>query len=179
MYRLQNGWHFVCATLGTKKSIVQLIRSAVQLSWWLGIIYDRTSPRPFLSALPYHMMTSPNGNIFRVTGHLYGEFTGPRWIPTQRPVTRSFDVFFDLRLNKRLSKQWWGWWFETLPCPLWRHRNGKVYSAPWLFMELRNYSWSSRIRIMELQNYELWKDWLCSSFIEWWSSTIHLWSSIK
>ena len=41
--------------------------------------------------------------------------------PTQRPVTRSFDVFFDLRLNKRLSKQWWGWWFETLSRPLWRH----------------------------------------------------------
>ena len=31
----------------------------------------------------------------------------------QRPVTRSFDVFFDLQLNKRLSKQSWGWWFET------------------------------------------------------------------
>ena len=42
-------------------------------------------------------------------------------IPTQRPVTLSFDVFFDLRLNERLSKQWWGWWFETLSCPLWRH----------------------------------------------------------
>ena len=33
--------------------------------------------------------------------------------PTQRPVRRSFDVFFDPHLNKRLSKQWWGWWFET------------------------------------------------------------------
>ena len=31
--------------------------------------------------------------------------------PTQRPVTRCFDVFFDLRLNKRLSKQSWGRWF--------------------------------------------------------------------
>ena len=31
--------------------------------------------------------------------------------PAQRPVTRSFDVFFDLRLNKRLSKPSWGWWF--------------------------------------------------------------------
>ena len=51
------------------------------------------------------MMTSSNGNIFRVTGHLCGEFT----FPAQRPVMRSFDVFFDLRLNKRLSKQWWGW----------------------------------------------------------------------
>ena len=32
--------------------------------------------------------------------------------PTQRPVTRSFDVFFELRLNKQLNKQSWGWWFE-------------------------------------------------------------------
>ena len=39
--------------------------------------------------------------------------------PTQRPVTRSFDVFFDLRLDKQLSKQSWGWWFETSSCPLW------------------------------------------------------------
>ena len=68
-------------------------------------------------------MTSSNGNIFRVTGHLCGEFTGQRWIPHTRPVTRSFDVFFHLRLNKQLSKQSWGWWFETLSRPLWRHCN--------------------------------------------------------
>ena len=43
--------------------------------------------------------------------------------PTQRPVTRSFDVYFDLRPDKRLSKQLWGWWFETLSHSLWRHRN--------------------------------------------------------
>ena len=48
----------------------------------------------------------------------------PGEFPAQSPVTRSFDVFFDLCLNKRLSKQWWGWWFETLPRPLWRHSNG-------------------------------------------------------
>ena len=41
----------------------------------------------------------------------------------QRPVTRSFDVFFDLLLNKRMSKQWWGLWFETPSHPLWRHCN--------------------------------------------------------
>ena len=43
--------------------------------------------------------------------------------PAQRPVTRSFDVSFDLRLNKRSSKQSWGWGFETPSCPLWRHYN--------------------------------------------------------
>ena len=69
------------------------------------------------------MMTSSNGNIFRVTGPLCGEFTGPGEFPTQRPVMRSFDVFFDLRLNKRLSKQPWGWWSETPSSSLWRHRN--------------------------------------------------------
>ena len=45
----------------------------------------------------------------------------PGEFPTQRPVTQSFDVFFDLRLNKRLSKQSWGWWFEMPSHPLWRH----------------------------------------------------------
>ena len=43
--------------------------------------------------------------------------------PAQRPVMRNFDVFFDLRLNKGLSKQSWGWWFERLSRPLWRHCN--------------------------------------------------------
>ena len=41
--------------------------------------------------------------------------------PAQRPMMRSFAVFFDLHLNKWLSKQWRGWWFETLSHPLWRH----------------------------------------------------------
>ena len=41
--------------------------------------------------------------------------------PEQRPVARSFDIFFDLCLNKRLSKQSWGWWFETLSRSLWCH----------------------------------------------------------
>ena len=43
--------------------------------------------------------------------------------PAQWPVTRSFDAFFDLRLHKRLSKQSWGWWFETPSRSLWRHCN--------------------------------------------------------
>ena len=73
------------------------------------------------------MMTPSNGNIFRVTGPLCGEFTGPGEFPAQRPVTRSFDVLFDLRLNKRLSKQPWGWWFETPAWSLWRHRNANTW----------------------------------------------------
>ena len=41
----------------------------------------------------------------------------------QRAVTRSFDAFFDLLPNKRLSKQSWGCWFETPSRPIWRHCN--------------------------------------------------------
>ena len=70
-----------------------------------------------------YMMTSSNGNIFCVTCPLCGEFTGHGEFPSQRPVTRIFDVFFDLRLNNPLSKQPWGWWFETPSRSLWRHCN--------------------------------------------------------
>ena len=54
----------------------------------------------------------------------------PGEFPAQRPVTRSFDLFFHLCPNKRLSKQSWGWWFETPSRPLWRHRNGLRLSVP-------------------------------------------------
>ena len=70
----------------------------------------------------YLMMTSSNRQIFRVTGHLCGNSPAPGEFPAQRPVTQSFVVFFDLHLNKLLSKQWWGWWFET-PSRPWRHYN--------------------------------------------------------
>ena len=73
------------------------------------------------------MMTSSNGNIFRVTssGHLCREFTGPRWIPRTKASDAELWCFLwsNLRLNQRLSKQSWGLWFETLPRPLWCHRN--------------------------------------------------------
>ena len=98
----------------------------------MGPIWGRQDPGPHVGAMnlatrvsiwtdSQNMMTSSNGNIFGVTGPLCGEFTGSGEFPTQSPVTRSFDVFFDLRLNKRLSKQPWGWWFETPSWSLWRH----------------------------------------------------------
>ena len=50
----------------------------------------------------------------------------PGEFPSQRPVTRSFDVFFDLCLDKRLSKQSLVWWFDTLSRPSLRHCNVAV-----------------------------------------------------
>ena len=51
------------------------------------------------------MMTASDGNIFRVTGPLFGNSPVTGEFPAERPVTQSFDVFYDL-LNKRSSKQW-------------------------------------------------------------------------
>ena len=72
---------------------------------WLQLFVSNDSNIQFQAAatLSHSIMTSSNGNIFRVTGHLCGEFTG-----------------------YRLSNQSWGWWFETLPCPLWRHCNAVI-----------------------------------------------------
>ena len=112
--------------------IFSVIKFTRQAHYWQprsGPIYarDRHLKDYLIVAWWRHMtmMTSSNGDIFRVTGHLCREFTGPGEFPTQRPVMRSFDIFFDLRLNKQFSKQSWGWWFETLSRSLWRHRNGR------------------------------------------------------
>ena len=95
----------------------------------------------------YLMMTSSNGEIFSAllaicvgNSPVIGEF------PTQRPVTRNFDVFFDLRLNKWLSKQWWGWWFETPLRPLWRHCNfiSTTVAAGLTFASSVTVTWQAR-----------------------------------
>ena len=79
--------------------------------WWLII-------RKVLSWWRHQMETfSALLSICAGNSPVAGEF------PAQRPVARSFDIIFDLRLNKRLSKQSWGWWFGTLSCPLWRQCN--------------------------------------------------------
>ena len=125
------------------------------------------------------MMTSSNGNIFRVTGHLCGEFTGPRRIPTQRPVTRSFDIFFDLRPNKRLRKQLWGWWFETPLCPLWRHCNDFInytwIQHPWMVDISFSYRRPSSSRVTRTFNHCWMQDdtVILSSFVSFKQIRIH------
>ena len=79
-----------------------LVRRHIYATWW-----------------PYQMETfSALLALCEGNPPVTGEF------PAQRPVTRSFDVFFDLRLNKRLSKQSRRGWFETPSRSVWRHCNG-------------------------------------------------------
>ena len=81
-------------------------------SWW------RHQMETFSALLAICAVSSP------VTGEL----------TAQRPVKRSFDGFFDLRLNKQLSKQSWGWWFGTPPRLLWRLCNDQRNSYIILFV---------------------------------------------
>ena len=47
-----------------------------------------------------------------------------------RPVTRSFELFFDMRLNKQLNEQSCGWWYKTPWYSLWRHCNDRIIMRP-------------------------------------------------
>ena len=74
-------------------------------------------------------MTPSNGNSFRLTTHLCGEFTGPRWIPRRKASDAGLWCFlWSAPEFKRLSKQSWGWWFDMPSCPLWRHRKANPQS---------------------------------------------------
>ena len=100
---------------------------SASMCWWWHITWWRHQMETLSALLALCAGNSP----------VTGEF------PSQRPVTRSFDVFFDLRLNERLSKQSRGWWFETT----WRHYDvivmnvvelghhwfGRAIKLPWIF----------------------------------------------
>ena len=107
-------WHFV----------EMLPEIPTILSMWLCFVLSSSFDSSSADWL-FFMMTSSIGNIFRVTG----------------PVTRSFDIFFDLRLNKRLSKRPRHRWFGTSSPPLWRHCNGEfrgLFSIyRWMFWPMR------------------------------------------
>ena len=115
-----------------------------------------------------HLTASTSGSVLRCFYYTYFRFVALSWLawrrhqmgtflallaicsgnspvpgefPAQRPVTRSFDVFFNLGLNKRLSKQSWGSWFETLSRPLWRHCNVDVFFYLLLALTHKSICW--------------------------------------
>ena len=71
----------------------------------------------------HSMMTSSNATIFYVMALCDGNPPATDGFPSQRPVKRSFDVFFDLHQNKRLSKHSRRRWFEMPSRSLYRHCN--------------------------------------------------------
>ena len=153
--------------LDIKKWCVKIVRNTVT---WHIVKHESHEPWASIKVIKYYdqsivclggsnfrMMTSSNGNIFRVTGPFCGQFTGQMEtssallalsvgnspvageFPSQRTVTRSFDVSFDPCLNKRLSKKSRRRWFETLLRSLWRHCNGWIV-GPQRFGNVRELS---------------------------------------
>ena len=70
------------------------------------------------------MVTSSNGKFSALLALYEGNPPVIGGFPSHRPVAQSFDIFFDLRMNKPLSKQSRRWWFEIPSCSLSRHCNG-------------------------------------------------------
>ena len=134
-------------------------RGLVLFTWWQchrkcsSYLTLPNEPRAKRSDVPrdivthFHTLTSSNGNIFRLTSHLCGKFTGQR-----RPVTRSFGVFFDLRLNKRLSKQSWDT-IVPIMTSLFSITSSDHRKGIWLCKEDAAHWWSCTISCQDIYKY--------------------------
>ena len=150
-----------------------------QFSAWFSVsigVYYQAEVRLIASQgwLPC-MMTSSNGNIFHVTGPLWGETTGHWWILLTKASDAELWCFFDPRLNKQLSKQSGHRWFETPSHSLWRHCNGvEIGGIDWL---LRDWmiDWSIDRLLIRGRVNDIWYtslvdrsiDWLLACLIGW------------
>ena len=110
----------------------------------MGLSGRYMEPPPLQAPWWRHQMETFSALLAICAGNspVTGEF------PAQRPVTRSFYAFFELRMNKRLSKHWWGWWFETPSRPLRRRCNTKRTTNGTHIMN--TYNWRSQYRQKEL-----------------------------
>ena len=68
------------------------------------------------------MMMSSNGNIFRITGSLCGEFTGHRWIPLTKASDAKLLCFHWSSIEKTIETPV----IETPLCSLWHQCNGRL-----------------------------------------------------
>ena len=125
---LQKKWHLMDFTGCTESCKNDNFRC----SQWLNchkkvaiLYFGEMVPKSSIS----YMTASSNGNIFHVTGLLWEESTGHRWILVTKASDAEFYVLFDLRLKKLMSKQSRRRWFVTAPRSLWRRSNGHIQKA--------------------------------------------------
>ena len=93
---------------------------------------DRTTVNPYIPYISVRWWRHQMETFSALLALCAGNSPVPVNSPHKASITRSFDVFFDLRLNKLLSKQPWGWWFEMLSWSLWLQCNGDVLQRPWV-----------------------------------------------
>ena len=138
----------------------QYVNSFIMAYWWVQvverniIVTHNTINNVYVWSV-FDVMTSWHGNTYRITCLWTGVCAALSWwrhqmenfsallalctgnspvtgeFPAQRSVKRNFEISFDLRLSKRLSKQSWGWWPETPSRSLWRHCSvGEMHRSP-------------------------------------------------
>ena len=123
-------WKEVCIVSGNvlsqnRLTIITWTTVALDLWYHLESLGHNNNDSNIIISV-YNIMMSSNGNIFCFIGPLWGDPPVTGGFPSQRPVTRSFDVIFDLHLNRWLSKQLWCQWFEMPLHSLWRPSNETV-----------------------------------------------------
>ena len=92
----------ICKVLQVLTLLVSIVRK---------VIFDKIMKRDIIwYGMFYQLCRHGAAMLLKIT----------RLMPNERPMTRSFDVFFYLRL----SKQSWDWWFDMPSRSLWRHYNG-------------------------------------------------------
>ena len=117
---LWNMWQVQCGIcevgLLYSQTVIELSSSFVILQgwWFVGMIIFHS----FVSWLRHQMET-----FSALLAFCEGNLPVTCGFPSQRPVTRNFDIFFNLRPNKWLRKQSRRRWFKTPSCSLWRHCN--------------------------------------------------------
>ena len=95
-------------------TIGRFIKVTIRPFWW-------TRVSPGMKLTEHNDVV--NENISALVAICEGNPTVTGGFPSQRPVMRSFDIFFYLRLNKLLGKQSRRRWFHTLLPSLWRQWN--------------------------------------------------------
>ena len=115
---IKNGWNKTPQIYHSFQSLMYVSNYTTDLLW-IGSLLNRTWWR--------HQMETFSTSLALCAGNspLAGE--KGQWRGS---------CFLDLRLNKRLSKQSWVWWFETPLRSLWCHRN--VYNA---YIRWHYYQW--------------------------------------
>ena len=125
--KIRQSWDRLVSTMGIAVITMKSFYWTQPNSWW------RHQMETFSALLAFCEGNSP----------VTGEF------PSQRPVVRRFDVFFDVHPNKRLNKPSRHRWFETPSRTLWCHRNVTTLQPPTCSVQIHhpNQCWHITIKI--------------------------------
>ena len=107
--------------------------------------HDRLRVKHMLVACSAPMMTSSNGNIFRVTGPLWGESTGHRWIPLTKASDAELWCFLWSALEQIVE--------QTIETPVIRYAIALIMTSLGL---PNHYLYQTEVSIIEPSGTDFW-----------------------